>query len=195
MKQSLNYLIKEYYRKNQSEDALMDIINKCMPDINYLIKNYRDKADMRQEAILKVLKLLNGNVLHNKIDSSEDNLRAYIRMSVANALKDISKSTYKFFNYEISKEFKELESIERDLESCFSLKFILDDLINKLTEKQKEVMKLFYIDDFKASEIAEMKKSSITNINSIKRRAKEAIIANLTLNNIGASETPLFTIF
>ena len=56
-------------------------------------------------------------------------------------------------------------------------------------------MKLFYIDDFKASEIAEMKKSSITNINSIKRRAKEAIIANLTLNNIGASETPLFTIF
>ena len=134
-------------------------------------------------------------MLHNKIDSSEDNLRAYIRMSVANALKDISKSTYKFFNYEISKEFKELESIERDLESCFSLKFILDDLINKLTEKQKEVMKLFYIDDFKASEIAEMKKSSITNINSIKRRAKEAIIANLTLNNIGASETPLFTIF
>ena len=60
MKQSLNYLIKEYYRKNQSEDALMDIINKCMPDINYLIKNYRDKADMRQEAILKILKLLKG---------------------------------------------------------------------------------------------------------------------------------------
>ena len=194
MKKTLNNLIEEYYETNESDQSFIKIVDYYLPTINYLVSNYRDKEDMKQEAILKIFNLLKTHKLDNLLNEPEYKIKAYLKISITNRLKDVVRKNYKHFGYEISVDLSEVEYGSIDLDMMLNVNFILEELIKKLSKKQKEVMRLIYLLDLKESQVAEILGVGRANISSLKNKAKKAINANLALNTIGDCETPLYEV-
>ena len=191
MKQNLSNLIKNYYNTNESEEAFNKFINYYLININYIVSNYREKEDMKQEAIIKIFELLKDHKLDNLIGKEDYEINAYLKRCIKNKLKDVIKTNYKFFNFEISTDLIELGLLSEDIYFFSKIRFVLEELIEKLTQKQKRVMRMIYLSDLDEGEIADILDVKRQDINSLKNRAKKAIYANLTLNKLGACETPL----
>ena len=79
MKKTLNNLIEEYYETNESDQSFIKIVDYYSPSINYLVSNYRDKEDMKQEAILKIFNLLKTHKLDNLLNEPEYKIKAYLK--------------------------------------------------------------------------------------------------------------------
>lgn len=191
MKQNLSNLIKNYYNTNESEESFNKFINHYSININYMVSNYREKEDMKQEAIIKIFELLKDHKLDNLIGKEDYEINAYLKCCIRNKLKDVIKTKYKFFNFEISTDLIELELLSEDIYFFSKIRFVLEELIEKLTQKQKRVMRMIYLSDLDEGEIADILDVKRQDINSLKNRAKKVIYANLTLNKLGACETPL----
>ena len=84
MKKTLNNLIEEYYKTNESDQSFIKIVDYYLPSINYLVSNYRDKEDMKQEAILKIFNLLKTHKLDNLLNEPEYKIKAYLKISITN---------------------------------------------------------------------------------------------------------------
>lgn len=150
---------------------------------------------MKQESILKIFKLLEEHKLDSVIDKTEKEIFSYIKIAINNNLIDVLKKNYKFFGHEVSVLFSELENVGEVIEIFSDLKFMFEDtleeLIKKLTKKQKKVMRFLYLDQLTENEIAKKLNVERQDINAIKNRAKKAMRANLTIDNEGVGKTPL----
>ena len=130
------------------------------------------------------------------LNTSDDDTSSYLKRSIDNKLKDTLKRDFKWNKYEYAIPFNELENLE-DILACFSgvkasLEEAFDEIVKVLTRKQKEVMKLIYLDGLEEKEIAQMLHVKRQDINALKNRAKKTIKANLTLNTYGTDQRPVY---
>lgn len=195
MKQNLSNLIKNYYNNNESDEAFNEFIQYYLKNIENLVSKYREKDDMKQEAMIKIFELLKKHKLDALIGKEDYEIIAFLKFCIKNKLKDVIKTNYRFFDFELSTDLIELEFSSEDIYYFSKVKFILEELIEKLTQKQKRVMRMIYLSDLDEREIADILDVKRQDVNSLKNRAKKAIYTDLTLNNkLGAWETPLYEI-
>ena len=198
MAQGLNNLIQKYYKRNGDNEIFGDILNCCSCEIKSSILGCQnnDKDILEQEVRIKIYELLENHKLDKLLNTSDDDISSYLKRSIDNKLKDTLKRDFKWNKYEYAIPFNELENLE-DILACFSgvkasLEEAFDEIVKVLTRKQKEVMKLIYLDGLEEKEIAQMLHVKRQDINALKNRAKKTIKANLTLNTYGTDQRPVY---
>ncbi|MGL5802631.1 MAG: RNA polymerase sigma factor [Cetobacterium sp.] len=201
MAQGLNNLIKKYYKNIDAVDRVFDeILECCSYEITNSIARYelKDREEMEQEARIKIYNLLTNHKLDKVIDSSDEDIASYLKVAIDNSLRDKKRKESNTYKHEYTMPFNELENIADLLDEIFELKSSFEEAFNKvvkvLTKKQKEVMKLIYLEGLKEKEIAELLDMRRQTVNGLKNRAKKVIKANLTQKNSGAGQTPIFEV-
>lgn len=185
MAKGLNNLIKKYYKKGGDNEIFNEILECCFYEIKSSVAKYeeKDRDVMEQESRIKIYDLLINHKLDKLIDTSDCEISSYLKRAIDNKLKDEKKKERRYFNYEYAIPFDELENIGGILDGIFEFKIAVEEAFNEiikvLTKKQKEVMKLIYLEGLKEKEIAEILNVKRQDVNSLKNRAKKAIIVNL----------------
>ncbi|MGL5634725.1 MAG: sigma-70 family RNA polymerase sigma factor [Sarcina sp.] len=200
MAQGLNDLIKKYYEGKKVDLIFNEILECCSYEIRKSIEKYavRERDEMEQEARIKIYNLLMNHKLDKMLNSPDKDISSYLKTAIDNSLKDKKKKERNDLKDEYAIPFFELENKCITLKEIFEFENSFEDVFNEfikvLTRKQKEVMKLIYLEGLKEKEIAAILNVQRQDINNLKNRAKKAIKANLTQNDIDVNQIFLYEV-
>ncbi|KYH33284.1 bacteriocin UviA [Clostridium tepidiprofundi DSM 19306] len=161
MKWSLYELIKKSQMKDNK--ALMKIIEEFMP----IIKKHSRKVrydDITNELIIALI-----NAVYNipNVITEEKDIKNYIFKSIINEYNRILKNKTKIYNFEVGIELERLGKKDDDVET----RILVYEVMDKLSNLQKEVIEYEFIEGYSESEIAEKLHVSRQAINRTKNRA------------------------
>lgn len=156
--------------------ALENLFKRYLKQVyNFVFRFVNDKhiaQDLTQEIFLKVFK----NIKKFKKDK---NFRIWLFKIARNAIYDFFKKKKEFifsdFEKEDDKDFKFEDYLltEEGLSKIYNDYYLLEKLkqeINKLKEKDKMLYLLYYEQDYKLNEIAEILEESLNTVKSRHRR-------------------------
>ena len=155
MKQLYN-LIQDFRKGNT--DALIHIIKRFNPQLNkYQINSSYD--DMKSDLILFMFKLINKIPLEKDIFKEDKYIISYVSKSLKNQYIYLNKINCNIISKEISLDEK---YINKGDYNCFG-NIIFEDLINGLTDIEKDVIIKIYKFNYSKAEVAK--------INGVSRQA------------------------
>lgn len=137
---------------------------------NHIYINKYDFEDIKSEIILSVLKAIKNMPIEDFKYKTDEAVKKYINITIINKVIDInknfSKKTKNEYNYEFDFSFfqsKDSDELDTDI--------IIIDLIDKLSEKEKKIIKYKYIDGKSDVEIGRLFDYSRQYVNQTKNRA------------------------
>lgn len=160
-KEELTQIVKTVQKdKGQFELLYSQIINKVYFWCYTILGNDADANDATQEAMIRI---------YNKIDSLEDpemflswmyrlvrnNSLTYIRLHKKNDLEFLYDDSYKETFENVVKDNRK-DNLPSEAYNSKEVKQVIVDLIDQLPRKQKEVITLYYLEEYKINEIAEI---------------------------------------
>ena len=160
-KEELTQIVKTVQKdKGQFELLYSQIINKVYFWCYAILGNDADASDATQEAMIRIYK---------KIDSLEDpemflswmyrlvrnNSLTYIRLHKKNDLEFLYDDSYKETFENVVKDNRK-DNLPNEAYNSKEVKQVIVNLIDQLPRKQKEVITLYYLEEYKINEIAEI---------------------------------------
>lgn len=164
-------LIKEL--KKGEEEAYRELVdiygNKLLRTCFLMIKDEKEAEDIVQETFIKIFKYIKGF-------KGNSSLYSWIYKIAKNIVRDRYRNkamTITYEDYNISKE--DIEEIVINKEN----KEVLKEGLNKINLIYKEVLVLFYFDDFSIKEISEILDEKEGTIKSKLSRGRNILRENL----------------
>ncbi|MDQ0363070.1 RNA polymerase sigma factor [Breznakia pachnodae] len=160
-KEELTQIVKTVQKdKGQFELLYSQIINKVYFWCYTILGNDADASDATQEAMIRIYK---------KLDSLEDpemflswmyrlvrnNSLTYIRLHKKNDLEFLYDDSYKESFENVVKDNRK-GNLPSEAYNSKEVKQVIVNLIDQLPRKQKEVITLYYLEEYKINEIAEI---------------------------------------
>ena len=169
----LNIIIRA---KSYDEDALLTIITKFKP----LIKKYSRllNYDTAETDLIIELILLIKKLPTDKTNLQKDNeFIGYIAASIKYQYYKLLKER-NYLNYEIvDNELVQFTCVQVD----FDLNIYIDNLLDKLTTKEKFILTAIYFYGYKEIEISKKLNVSRQAINKIKKTALKKLLATISI--------------
>lgn len=160
---NLYTLIKSFKKGN--EDAFEEILDIFKPLLNNLQRK-NPYNDIYQELSIFLFEVLKKIPIHKDIFKEDKYIVSYITRSIKNHFIRINKKYSKITNYEISDEVTPLNDIHIDTHHI-----IFTDLLNTLTDLEKQIIKYKYLYLYSDMEISELQNVSRQYINKIRKNA------------------------
>ena len=137
-----------------------------------IVKNKDDASDVVNESILKA---------YEKLDKlkNEESFKSWILRIVHNTAIELIKKNKEMIDIE---EVDNL--VEKKVSSDVETKLTLRDAINKLKNPYREVIILFYYEDFSTEKISKITNSNIITVRKQLSRARKQLKAILKEENI-----------
>ncbi|WP_415329156.1 RNA polymerase sigma factor [Clostridium perfringens] len=191
---NLNFNITESRKKHKFDDIYNNYFKKiyilCLKVLN---NNAEDALDATQETFIQIFK---------SIDTlkDEDKLNAWInKIAISKCSYIISKNkrlallqdNVNEYNYDVN-EYSVCDKVNPEVVICDDerKKFILDS-INKLSEKKRIVILLYYYSELKIEEISEILEIPIGTVKSRMNNAKKDLQGIIDKNKLYSTSLPL----
>ncbi|HAT4299644.1 sigma-70 family RNA polymerase sigma factor [Clostridium perfringens] len=164
-----------------NKDAIEEVVNSFEKTIvielfklkkensNIYINEY-DFQDNKSEVILNILKAIKNMPIEDFKYKTDEAVKKYINITILNQLNNIikkfSKKTKNEYNYEFDFSFFKASDLNEPNTDIF-----VYDLIDKLSEKERKIIKYKYIHGKSDVEIGNLLNFSRQHVNQIKNRA------------------------
>lgn len=146
-------LIKKYYGK---------VYYYCYRHLN----NKQAAQDLTQEVFMKVIKTIGGYKHYGKFEN-------YLYVVAGNACKDFYKKESRYV-------LKEIEGSSSEEEICkLENKVMVQQVLSKLSDKQREIIILRFYEDLKIKDIAKIMNSGVSITKYRLKKAMKLISENM----------------